>query len=208
MISLEMPYPWYPNYEDAYSQALSSEAYDDLLKMLAETGGTTGPETTPSLVEITALNYRRSKRWHKTLDLPLEVKISLSHLESPVQWLVITEAWCGDAAHALPVMQAMARQQPLIDLRVVLRDQQPELIDAFLTGGTRSIPKLISMDLDQSALLGTWGPRPEALTRRVEEEKRLQGKLSPAFKEELQLWYNQNRGVDTARELLSLLPLE
>lgn len=208
MISFETPYPWAEAYTEAFAKSQKYEAYYDRMRDLAEAGRTTGDEQSESLVNFTALNFRRIKRWTKTLDLPVDVKISLSHLETPVSWLVISESWCGDAAHALPVMQAMASEQPLIDFRVVLRDENPALMDQFLTDGARSIPKLISTSSIEGELLGTWGARPEVLTRMVNEEKARAGKLSPEFKEGLQAWYNTNKGVDTARELLRLLPLE
>lgn len=208
MIRFETPLPWLSKFEEAYSQSLTYPQYARLVQELAENGSSTGEHPTESQIEFTGLNHKRMKRWHKTLDLPVDVLISLSHLESPISWLVITEAWCGDAAHALPVMQAMSLEQPLIDLRLVMRDEQPELMDQFLTEGTRSIPKLISVSKDEGTFLGDWGPRPEILNQRVKAEKEREGGLSSAFKQELQSWYNTDKGTLISRELLSLLPLE
>jgi hypothetical protein len=208
MIQTETPYPWYPLFEEARENAFTYEAFDAMMKEHSETGKTTGHNQSEALLEYSRLNYRRMKRWHKTLQLPLEVEISLSHLERPVTWLVITEGWCGDAAHVLPVLNAMARQQPLIDLRVVLRDENPELMDQFLYNGTRSIPIVISLSMEDHRFMGTWGPRPAVLSQRVIDEKAAKGTLSPEFKQELQAWYNTNKGQDIARELLKLLPLE
>ncbi len=208
MIQTETPYPWYPLFEEARDNAFTYEAFDALMKEHFETGTTTGSNQSESLIEYSRLNYRRMKRWHKTLQLPLEVEISLSHLDRPVTWLVITEGWCGDAAHVLPVLHVMARQQPLIDLRVALRDENPELMDQFLYRGTRSIPIVISMSPEDFRFMGSWGPRPAVLSQRVIEEKASKGSLSPEFKQELQAWYNANKGMDIARELLELLPFE
>src|SRR5258708_38830316 len=79
-------------------------------------------------------------------------------------WLVLTEGWCGDAAQSLPVMQALAQLNPLIRLRTLLRDENLELMDQYLTNGvSRSIPKLFAMDTYSLTVLFTWSPRPATL---------------------------------------------
>jgi hypothetical protein len=75
-------------------------------------------------------------------------------------WLVITEGWCGDAAFNVPLFHVLEKLAPeKVKLRLVLRDSNPALIDAHLTDGGRSVPKLIVLS-EALKPLGFWGPRP------------------------------------------------
>ena len=76
--------------------------------------------------------------------------------------LVIAEDWCGDASNTVPIMAKLADAAPGLELRVILRDQNPEVMDQYLTNGTRSIPIVIVLDEDFQEL-GHWGPRPTEL---------------------------------------------
>src|SRR5262252_4878901 len=60
----------------------------------------------------------------------------------PGHWhlLVIVEDWCGDAVNTVPSLARLTELAGNADLRVVARDQNPELMDAHLTNGSRSIP--------------------------------------------------------------------
>jgi len=85
---------------------------------------------------------------------------ALQKQEMPLTWLTVTEAWCIDSANSLPVIYKMSEANPNITMKVVLRDEPPEIIDNFLTRGSRSIPKIICLDTESLVVLGTWGPRP------------------------------------------------
>jgi len=95
-----------------------------------------------------------------------------------------------------------------IDLRIVLRSDHPELMDAFLTNGKMAIPKLIVIDKETSEVLGTWGPLPTKATIMANDYKELHGSLSPEFKEDLQQWFNRDKGQDTLADLQQLLTLK
>jgi hypothetical protein len=119
-------------------------------------------------------------------------------------WLVITEAWCGDAAHNLPFMAKMADLMQQVSLRIVLRDENLELMDLFLTNGARSIPKLIRLD-ENLEVIGTWGPRPATLQAMVMENKKSQAYTYAEFSEVVQTWYNKNKGQEIEQEFIALL---
>lgn len=86
-------------------------------------------------------------------------------------WLVLTEGWCGDAAFNLPMMAAAEKMIPeKIRLLILLRDSNTELMDAHLTDGGRSIPKLIVLDKNLEEL-ATWGPRPEEIQKQMKKWK-------------------------------------
>ncbi|MBE15380.1 MAG: thioredoxin family protein [Cytophagaceae bacterium] len=187
-------------------KAMSYAAYRKLIDQQAAQNSTSGPVQTEALAQYTMLNQRRMKRLDKTLKLSEAHIAQIKAYDTPVIWLVLTETWCGDAAQSLPMMHKIAQLNPLIDLKIVFRDQNLELMDAFLYRGGRSIPKLIAFDPEQQSILGEWGPRPTQATKLVDLYKEEHGSLTPEFKQDLQLWYTKDRGQDIASDLLELLP--
>jgi hypothetical protein len=157
-------------------------------------------------MDYTKLNLARSRRIEKTVKVLPEVKAVLEQA-SPQTWLVITEMWCGDSAQNLPVIVAVAALAPAIEVRIVRRDEHPQLIDRYLTNGTRSIPKLVAFDPEGRERF-TWGPRPAAAHDLV-----LGNKAKPeaeqldkdALAEALHRWYADDKGMATQRELGALV---
>lgn len=182
--------------------------YRNMVDELAAKGKTTGAEQKESLIEYTQLNSRRLKRWDKTFKIPEVLVKKIKEWDRPVLWLVLTESWCGDAAPTMPVINKVAELNSNISLKVLLRDEHPELIQRFLTNGAMSIPKLIMVDKNIMEVLGEWGPRPSKATQMALEYKKAHGILSPEFKQDLQVWYNTDKGENTLNDLLQLLALE
>ncbi len=182
--------------------------YRTLVQNLASAGQTTGEVQSEANINYTQLNDRRMARWDKTLKLSQEVQEQIAGIKSKLLFLVLTESWCGDASPSLPVMNKIAELNPNIELKIVLRDEHPELMDVFLTNGARSIPKLIMFDKSKDQILGDWGPRPSAATQIALEYKQQHGTLTPEFKKDLQMWYNKDKGKNILEDLLMLLPLE
>src|SRR6056300_75582 len=142
------------------------QAYKDLVKTLLLEGKSTGPNQSEDLTNYSLLNDKRMKRLDKTIKTLDDTKQFLKTIKSPQTWLVLTEGWCGDAAQNLPVIHRMAEVNSNINLQLVLRDENLELMDLFLTNRGRSIPKLIALDKDLNILF-TWGPRPQTATNMV-----------------------------------------
>ncbi len=118
--------------------------------------------------------------------------------------LAIAEDWCGDASNLLPVFGRLARDSDWIDLRIVKRDESPELMDRFLTNGSRSIPIVVIMD-DDFGPVGRWGPRPVELQEFVLRVKK-KGDLEPRqIYKETRRWYAKDRGRTTLREVLAIM---
>ena len=151
--------------EPAYlEKAITYEAYTALIAELLAMDRTTGPDQSAAMVHYTQLNQQRMHRLDKSIELLPETEALIRGITLPQTWLVLTEAWCGDAAQSVPVMHALAARNPLISLRFLLRDENPALMDRYLTNGvSRSIPKLIGIDTTTSEQLFVWGPRPAAL---------------------------------------------
>lgn len=123
----------------------------------------------------------------------------------PGRWNVIalTEDWCGDAINTLPVFDRLADVAGNIELRVLLRDENPDLMDAHLTNGTsRSIPVLIVYD-EAFRERGWWGPRPAPIQEWVMTEGM---KLDPADRyREVRRYYARDKGRTALDEFLGIL---
>ena len=185
--------------------SMTYSAYRTLVNELTANNSTTGHEKTEALANYTMLNDRRMNRWDKTIKVSDASKIKLENFNKKVTWLVITESWCGDAAHIMPVINKVAELNNTIDYRVVLRDENDALMNQFLTNGGKSIPKLIMIDNETNEVINTFGPRPATATKLVNDYKALNGVLTPEFKEDLQRWYNKDKGQSTIEDLLELL---
>jgi len=119
-------------------------------------------------------------------------------------WLVLTEGWCGDAAFNVPMLAAIERAVPeKVQLRILLRDSNLELIDAHLTDGGRSIPKLIILSEDLQEL-GTWGPQPAAL-RSLMKVWKSEGLTLKELIPKVGEWYNADATRSVQEELLRLV---
>jgi thiol-disulfide isomerase/thioredoxin len=195
----------HPVIKDSLAKSMSYEAYSNLINSLVESKGSTGPDQTEAMVDYTKLNQRRMKRWDKTIKVSDEVKVIFSEFNSKMTWLIITESWCGDAAHVVPVVNKLAELNENINLRVVLRDENLDLMDMFLTNGGRAIPKVLMIDDATGAVVSSFGPRPSEATVKVNDYKEKHGVLTPEFKEELQTWYNKNKGQNIIEDITQQL---
>lgn len=191
--------------EEGIKKAYTYQEYKDLVSSLLADGKSTGNEQSEALTNYSMLNDRRMKRWDKTLKINESVSNAFSNTDLDITWLVLSEGWCGDAAHVLPVLNKLAELNKGIDLKIVLRDDNEELMNNFLTNGGKSIPKLIMYDNKKQEVLNSWGPRPSVATQMVNDYKAKHGGLDPQFKEDLQLWYNKDKGATIAQDLLKLL---
>jgi hypothetical protein len=144
------------------------------------------------------------KRLDKTIKISEETRQKVQALKETQTWLVLTEGWCGDAAQNLPVLNKIAELNENIDMKFVLRDENLELMDLFLTNGGRSIPKLIALDKNNN-VLKTWGPRPSFANKMVTEYKAKNGNLDAQFKQDLQVWYNKDKGKSTQEDFIAFV---
>lgn len=80
---------------------------------------------------------------------------------SNIKILIITESWCSDSTAMIPVLQKIFLDRDA-EIRISVRDENPELMDNFLTNGKRAIPIVIVLNSSGELLL-RYGPRPEAV---------------------------------------------
>ncbi|MFN3939958.1 MAG: thioredoxin family protein [Chitinophagales bacterium] len=178
------------------------EEYMDHVRTLVAQVKTTG-EHSEAHVHFTKLNLQRMERVLKTWELLPEVHAFADSFDGNQLWLLIVESWCGDAALNAPIIAKMANALR-IDLHIVLRDEHPELMDRFLTNGTRSIPMLIKLDKHTYTPIGKWGPRQQPAAEMVVQAKET-GVPADEWKADLQKWYNQDKGVTLQKEILEIL---
>lgn len=181
--------------------------YRAKVTQLAQENSTSGNDKSEDKVNYTMLNDRRMNRWDKIIKVSDNVKDRVSDFTGDVTWLVLTESWCGDAAHVIPAIHKIAELSDRIDLKLVFRDENDDLMNQFLTNGSKSIPKLIMIDNHSGEVLDTFGPRPSKATQVVADYKSKHGALTPEFKEELQHWYNTDKGQNVIEDLLKVLKL-
>lgn len=191
--------------KNSLKKSITYQSYRDLVMQLVEQNSSTGLDITKALVNFTKLNNRRMKRWDKTLKISNEDRKRINEFHHNITFLVITESWCGDAAHVLPALNKISELSDYIDMKLVLRDENPELMDAFLTNGSRAIPKVIVIDNENGEVINVYGPRPSEATNYVNRFKHLYGKLTPEFKEDLQHWYNDDKGQTTVNDVTKML---
>lgn len=157
------------------------------------------PYDSPDYIDYTKLNLSRMKRWLTKMDINEELQEIIKNISGKQHWIIITEPWCGDAAHSVPFMIRLAELNPNITYELQYRDSEPFLIEEYLTKGTRSIPKLIVRD-ESGEDLFTWGPRPggaqELLTSLQANEADMEDMIMA-----LQQWYNLDKGASFQQEI-------
>ena len=179
--------------------------YRNQVTSLLLQGKVTGLEQSESLTNYTALNEARMNRLEKTISLTEEVKTVLSNLKRKYFWLVLSEGWCGDAAQLLPIMHKMAEFSENIEMRVVIRDENEDLMNLFLTNGSKAIPKLVILNTETLKVVSDWGPRPIGAKNLIIDYKSKHGVVDETAKTNLQKWYLQDKGVSTQMEILQLI---
>lgn len=182
--------------------------YRELMDRLVGEGKTTGPLQNEAMAHYTFLNHKRMARLDKKGKLTPELQASVERVDRSYTFLILTEAWCGDAAQNIPLFQLIADANPNFKLELVLRDENLDLMDAHLTNGGRSIPKVLVVDDATQEVLGSWGPRPAEVQAMVMEYKAIPEEERPPYSEfvvTVQNWYNRDKTISAQRELLQLL---
>lgn len=154
-------------------------------------------------VDYVKMNQVRINRWQNKGKLLPELVETVTSIEEKMQWLLITEPWCGDAAHSYPFISKLAALNPNIELIIQNRDAPNSEIDKYLTNGAKSIPILVVRDSFGNDLF-SWGPRPSQ-AQDLYLLHRNDPMLSTDVAKNLQLWYNKNKGKDLQSELNELL---
>ncbi|WP_183600375.1 thioredoxin family protein [Paenibacillus phyllosphaerae] len=111
---------------------------------------------------------------------------------SSLHWLVITEDWCGDAMMINPILRKVA-EAAKVEMRVVLRDSNVELMDRYLTNGGRAIPIVLILNAE-GEVVGKWGPRAPKVQEIVDQlRSTLPDKEDPSFADKQKEMYGSLR---------------
>jgi len=189
---------------NSLEKAISYSQYRTLIKTLLTQEKSTGLVQSDDLLNFSILNDKRMDRLDKTIKISEDTKTSIINLKNNFTFLVIAEGWCGDAAQIMPILNKIAESSTKIELKIVLRDENPELMNEFLTNGGKAIPKTIIVD-NNNNVINSWGPRPSIATQMVKDYKDENGSLDAEFKKNLQIWYNKDKGTNTQEDLVKLL---
>ncbi|TBX70685.1 thioredoxin family protein [Flavobacterium silvisoli] len=191
--------------ENSLLKSMSYTEYRNRITTLLSEGKVTGNEQSEALLHYTELNETRMNRLEKTIQIAEENAAKLNHLKKDYIWLVISEGWCGDSAQIVPVIHKMAEVSAHIDLKMVFRDENEELMNLFLTNGTRSVPKLIVLDKNTLEVLGDFGPRPQGAKQLILDYKAQHGMVDEKGKAELHMWYFHDKGLSIQQEIIDLM---
>lgn len=175
--------------------------YSEYIGLLEEENILKLPE---HLREYTRLNAKRMHRWEKTYHPSVRAQEAANANHAVRHAFVITEPWCGDAAHCIPAIQKLLSvTNEILSVVYILRDVNLDVMDKFLTNGKRSIPVLILTGAEFN-VLGSWGPRPKP-SQTIVDRAKTEGGDTGNWKEELQMWYNHNKQQDLETEYMELL---
>ena len=186
------------------NKALDYQSYKDLIERLLKEGKSTGPNQSQELLQYSELNVHRMNRVEKTTVLIEDLSAKIDLIEQPQIWLILAEGWCGDAAQTIPIFHLIEKQFPKIKIKLLLRDENVELMDHFLTDGSRSIPKVLMLDASSLNLLAQWGPRPSEAIALINNLKAVKFDMME-IKEKLHAWYAKNKGVAVQSEIIDII---
>src|SRR4051794_13481406 len=185
-------------------KGISYDEYRRMIDVFIMIGKSTAKKDSENLWEYSKLNVARMSRLDKTIELITELREVVEQIDKTQTWVILTEGWCGDAAQTIPVFDKIAKLNSNIQLKFLLRDENPELMDHYLTNGkSRSIPKLIAVDENFEELFN-WGPRPKALQEMFYHMK-ANAINNDTIKEEMHRWYAKDKTITTQKEILELL---
>jgi hypothetical protein len=184
----------------------SYSEYRKLVSDLLKEDKSTGNEQSPALTNYSMLNETRMNRLEKTLKIAPENIERLKALKHDYIWLVISEGWCGDAAQLLPLFEKMVEESDgKLEMKIVLRDENEDLMNLFLTNKGKAIPKLIVIHKETGGALAHWGPRPKGAADLISNYKKEHGAIDEQAKTDLQLWYLHDKGMSSQQEIMGMM---
>lgn len=185
-------------------EAMTYLDFQHLMESLVSQGQTTGPEQTEHRISYTRLNLQRMHRIGETVKIDTELITAVQAIKDKYVWLILVEAWCGDVAQNIPAIIKAAGFSDQIKTRLILRDQYPEVMDQYLTEGSRSIPKLVCFREDDFSEVFSWGPRPLPVQQLFKKLRTEAVDVNDIY-EQLHLWYSKDKTRTLQNELLVLI---
>lgn len=191
------------NLEAYWDQGISFENYLNETREKAEQSTENLSGTDLNYHEYYKLGNQRMTRVLARFKKDGDLQERLDKINTEGKILIISEGWCGDASHSIPVTYLFFSEK--YPVRIVYRDQHPELIENFLTNGAKAIPIIIFLDKEGNYIFH-WGPRPKHGKDLLEKHKADPENFTKEnFYKELQTYYSKNRGKDILNEIMNLL---
>ncbi len=189
--------------DSGYQSAFTYAAYRLMIHQLHEKDKVTGPKQTANLLQYSRLNEQRMNRLDKHFAVREDLAKVMQAVKKKYTWLIITEGWCGDAAQLLPAIEKLTFLNLNISSRYILRDEHLEIMENYTTNGKLAIPILVCIN-ENYDVIWHWGPRPKEGQQVLDDAKK-KGLDQEAAKEELHLWYAQNKLDAFQNEMLKLI---
>ena len=184
------------NYKEYFDKAISYEQYQENFQAEIAMGDES------RFAKYLPQNWSRQSRMDRKLSLREDLVAAVKGIQEPLNWLVITEHWCGDASQINPIIQKVTLESDgKINLKFIYRDENEALINTHLTDGrSKSIPILIQMDKDFK-VLGTYGPRPAVAQKIVMDILAVGGD----YNMDLHTWYARDKQQSVQDDLINLI---
>lgn len=192
--------------QNVINKGISYQEYFAIVENLVAENKTSGTAQSEFLSHYTKLNLQRMKRVEKTAQVLPALQNLMTQIPKRWVWLVLTEAWCGDAAQNIPIIAKIASLSPNVELKLIWRDENPDTMDLYLTNGGKAIPKLVCVEEDCLCEVGTWGARPQILQKWFEEEKQNPTLSKEGMMEYVHGWYAKDKTLSLQYEFIEFLP--
>ena len=139
---------------------------------------------------------------YKRVTIPIEISARVEALGGHWHLIVLNEDWFGDSVNIVPIIAKLTESVSDMDMRILARDENLDIMDSHLTGKSRSIPIVILLDQKYQEC-GWWGPRPRALQKWV-IEKGMSLPKDERYKE-VRTFYARDHGLTTMHEIVEML---
>lgn len=190
---------------DILNKALGFDEYMALTNNLIQNPPAGSVYENPSTHRYTRSNQERMNKVLQNMVISQKLYNLLSGLKEEWVWVVISEPWCGDASWGTPAVYVISKCSELIDFKILLRDEHPDIMKRYQTAGSDSIPKLVCLRKNDLSEVGTWGPRPDVLHQMVLKWK---DDTSVEYRERvryLHAWYEEDMTKAIQDEFIVLL---
>lgn len=191
---------------DSLPKAIDYNKYRKIIDELLLEGKTSGEDHSPFMVSYTQKNVERMNFLDNKISITDSLTAKIKALKSNYIFLVLTEAWCGDASQIIPVLNEIAKiSDGKIDLQLIWRDENPEIMERHLTNGGKSIPKIIIINKDNLEEITNWGPRPNVLQELATQWKKEPDYSLKIWANKIHTWYEENKTIEIQKEIENLL---
>lgn len=187
-------------------EVYSYDSYKEQVISLYEEGKVSGDNQSDALLQTTFMNLQRMKRLDKKSQLTSEMIALAQTVDRKMNWYLLIEGWCADGSQNAPIIAQIANVIDSVDLKIVFRDENPEIMNRYLTNGGKAVPKLVCFDAETNVELGTWGPRPVSIQEKVISYKEEHPEMDKTdFANNLHKWYGKDKAQSLQSEFIQLI---